>query len=152
MNIGLYADDCVVYNNIHSTNDQVLLNEAMERVVKWFETWQLSLNVKKCACLAVTRKRIPLELQYHIGEIGFQRVTEYRYLGVILSVDLKWSKVDYVTKHARSMLWYLKRTLKSSTTNTKIVAYKTQIRPILDYASVVWYPHLKSHIDKLEQV
>lgn len=47
VNIKLYADDCVIYSEIESPKDQVLLNESLNKVVSWCEAWQMSINFEK---------------------------------------------------------------------------------------------------------
>jgi len=37
-------------------------------------------------------------------------------------------------------------------TSCQVLAYFTYIRPILEYASVVWSPFIKTNIDKIEMV
>ena len=40
---------------------------------------------------------------------------------------------------------------ESSDKDLKSVAYKTLVRPQLEYASIVWYPHTTTDINKVEQ-
>lgn len=49
-------------------------------------------------------------------------------------------------------LGYLRRLLSKSSHETKLLAYKTYIRPLLEYASVIWDPHTLVNTDKLESV
>jgi hypothetical protein len=49
-------------------------------------------------------------------------------------------------------LGFLRRNLHSSPKHLKEVAYKTMVRPRLEYASTVWDPHLKYHINNIEKV
>ena len=45
--------------------------------------------------------------------------------------------------------------LKNITYKTKdilVPLFKAVIRPILEYANVIWSPHKRKHIDKLEQI
>lgn len=49
-------------------------------------------------------------------------------------------------------LWTLKRRLKDCSNNTKLIAYKTFVRSLMEYADVVWDPHTKSNINKLERI
>ena len=37
-------------------------------------------------------------------------------------------------------------------TKTKLIAYKTLCRPLLEYSSAAWDPYLKKNIDSLEMV
>lgn len=45
---------------------------------------------------------------------------------------------------------YLRRTLSLSPKSTKLLVYKTLIRPVSDYACPVWNPHKQGEIDKIE--
>lgn len=49
-------------------------------------------------------------------------------------------------------LGYLKRTFGKSTREIKLLAYKTYIRPVLEYAAAIWDPCTQSNIDKTENV
>ena len=44
----LFADDCKLYSNIKSPVDQMELQEDIDRLCKWSETWLLKFNVAKC--------------------------------------------------------------------------------------------------------
>lgn len=70
-----------------------------------------------------------------------------------LTADLNWTQhVDNITAAALRKLFFLKRCLKLAPTPIKLLAYKTFIRPILEYANVVWFPHTKTNLRKLEAV
>lgn len=45
--IKLFADDCVLYNEIYNHNDQVVLNASLEKIQTWCTRWQMTLNYKK---------------------------------------------------------------------------------------------------------
>ena len=47
---------------------------------------------------------------------------------------------------------FLQRNLRNCPTVVKSYCYQTYLRPVLEYASVVWSPHCQSDIDKLEMV
>lgn len=49
-------------------------------------------------------------------------------------------------------LWFLRRNINLCSPETKLTAYKTIIRPMLEYACIVWDPHTKLSIDMLETV
>ena len=53
-------------------------------------------------------------------------------------------------KYAR--LGFLKRNIKVHNKDLKSIAYKTLVRPQLEYASTVWSPHTATNIHKLESV
>ena len=50
-NIRLFADDCVVYRQIDSTQDHVILQEDLNNLFDWSNTWQMKFNVDKCVIM-----------------------------------------------------------------------------------------------------
>ncbi len=71
-----------------------------------------------------------------IGQKQIKRVTEYKYLGVIMDDKLSWkSQVAYVVSKAGKRIGLLGRIRKQLTTFT---ASKIYIRPIFDYCDCTW--------------
>ena len=60
--------------------------------------------------------------------------------------------MQQTSKKALNKLFFLKRSLTGSTFETRYLAYTSLIRPILEYASVAWFPHTKNCILTLERV
>ena len=76
-------------------------------------------------------------------------VSSAKYLGVTISEHLSWSThIDNITKSANQTLGFLKRNIQVK----KSIAYKTLVRPQLEYASTVWSPHTATDIQKVEAV
>lgn len=98
-------------------------------------------------------KKKPLNYSYNANGSYLSQVSEYKYLGVIFSHNLKWhAHINHISAKALRKLGYLKRTLKNATLECKLTAYKSLVRPILDYASTVWSPHLTCDITQLESI
>lgn len=57
-----------------------------------------------------------------------------------------------VSKKASRALWSLRRNLRSGTPEIKNLAYKTLIRPLTEYAKIVWDPHTAINRHKLDRV
>lgn len=77
-------------------------------------------------------------------------LSELKYLIGIVLHNLSWSKhVDLTRNKALKSLGYLHHLAPHE---TKLLTYKTLIRPILECGSVVWNPHKKCDIKKLESV
>lgn len=57
-----------------------------------------------------------------------------------------------VCKKASRALWGLRRKLRSGTPLIKSLAYTTLIRPIIEYAKIVWDPHTAINRHKLDRV
>ena len=86
--------------------------------------------------------------------IMIQRVKSYKLLGVFIDDDLKWSThVDYIYKKACERLYsprLLRRAGVSTTGMLKV--YLSVIRPILEYAVLVWQSICEMQTEKLESI
>ena len=52
--VRLFADDCVLYRNIHSIQDCFILQEDLTSFGQWEADWQMKFNVAKCHSMRVT--------------------------------------------------------------------------------------------------
>ena len=74
-------------------------------------------------------------------------------MGVELERSISWSQhITDTANKASSTLGFLRRNLSACSTQVKATAYKTLVRPKLEYASSVWDPHHKNKIEQLEKV
>ena len=111
------------------------------------------LNPSKCKAMSVTRSRSPLLYPYKIVSTPIESVSTYKYLGVTISKDLNWfPHVSNIISSSNKTLGFLRRHLRSSPPHVKLIAYKSLIRPKLEYASAIWNPHQSYLIDALEMV
>lgn len=151
--IRLFADDCVLYNRVETHADQIELNSNLQKIKKWCDSWQMVLNSEKTVYMSITRKRNTIDYAYSIEGAALKRVFTYTYLGVKLTSDLRWNEhVDFVCTKARKALWSLRRNMYNATPEVKCLAYKTLIRPILEYAKIVWDPYTSSNHTKLDKI
>ena len=70
-----------------------------------------------------------------------------------MSLDLFWSNhVNITVNKANKVLGLLKRSVGGKNREIFSTLYKSLVRPILEYASTVWSPHLVKSIVALEKV
>ena len=90
---------------------------------------------------------------YTIGGQQLQHVTHHPYLGVELADDFSWGPhLNKIIPKAQHTLNLLRRNLSDCSQNTKDVAYKTLVRPVLEYASTSGDPYQANHIHRVENV
>ena len=76
-----------------------------------------------------------------------------RYLCVELQSNMSWNRhMDQTVKKANSTLGILRRNLRVSNEGTKLAAYFSMVRPILEYSSTTWSRYTKDYIHKIEMV
>ena len=113
----------------------------------------MDFNPTKCYVLSITKRRSPLSYPYTINGVQLEHVKNHPYLGVELDSTLSWNQHQKNTlSKAQRTLNLLRRNLHGCSVKTKQTAYKTLVRPTLEYASSAWDPHVGKQIDNLEKV
>ena len=101
---------------------------------------------------AVTSSPKPISFDYTLHNTVLENVPHTKYLGVTIQSNLKWDvHCKQVAAKATNTLNVLKRNLKS----TKEVcerAYKSLVRPQVEYAASVWSPWLARDKARIERV
>ena len=117
--IKLFADDSVLYRNIHSQNDQVILQNDPDTISLWAEKWLMELNINKYSVLSITLKRNSIFHDNYILGAMPKRNTNRDYLGVAISSDLNWLRhVTKISNKASRTLGLLIRTLSPCSQKT----------------------------------
>ena len=146
--IRLFADDCLLYRPIHSQDDITSLQTDLQSLQVWEEKWLMSFNPDKCEVIRITNKRKNIfDAQYSIHGTSLRTVDEAKYLGVTIQGNLNWKPhINNINKKANSTLGFLRRNLRKTPKNIKEQAYRTYVRPTLEYLSSLsslWDPHIK---------
>ena len=55
--IRLFADDCILYKEMRSLSDCVVMQRDIDTFHSWSLEWQMNFNAKKCQTVCITRKR-----------------------------------------------------------------------------------------------
>ena len=85
----LFADDCLLYRSVNSSEDQLKLQEDLRKLENWASNWGMKFNAKKCSIMSVHRsKTTPLNYFYELCGSFLSTATDERYLGVIISEDI----------------------------------------------------------------
>ena len=113
----------------------------------------MEFNIDKCKVIRITAKKNPIIFPYKIHQTTLRTTDQAKYLGVTITPDLsRKCHIDNITKKANSTMAFLRQNIRSSPPDAKAKAYKTYVRPIVEYASSFWSPAFDKHIDKLEKV
>lgn len=152
----IYADDILVISSkpkIKQAN--VLMNNYVSDLEKYFDKWKFRLNISKCTCSVIkgkkkflfpnARKFIPC---VKIKNEVVQYVDKFKYLGVMFHETFTFYRhIDYILNKARKAFFaysnFLRRR-KVSKLNIKLNCYKQIIRPILAYSFPIWFS-ISSH-------
>ena len=149
----LFADDSILYREVNSIQDAHNLQQDLENLQKWEKDWLMEFHPQKCQVLNITNKRKPIQFPYNIHGHVLESVESAKYLGIHIHKQLNWNThINKTMAKANSTCSFLRRNLQKSPECTKELAYKSMVRPILEYASTVWDPHTQENIGKVEMV
>ena len=113
----------------------------------------MRLNPAKCEALSISNKCSPLQFIYTIGGGSISWKFLVRYLGIYINSKLTWSDHCKLTaSKASKILNVLRRTMFGCSALAKDVAYRSIVRPCMEYACVVWNPHTAKDCALLDAV
>jgi len=153
-----YADDLKLYSTIESELDEDQLQLCLDDLGKWTETWQLTISIKKCQTLQIGSRALlkynqPNCRQYHIGSDNLPSVQSVVDLGVTVDRNIKFNEhIQKIVRKASTKCYLIRKCFISRHTPTLLQAFKTYVRPLLEYNSAVWSPHLLKDINIIENV
>ncbi|MGL5707715.1 MAG: reverse transcriptase domain-containing protein, partial [Aeromonas sp.] len=133
----LFADDCKVVYSIRKSELEyqlTLINADIKRLEKWCQMWQMKFNPKKSQLLLL-RCAVPQQvLRLHNTDIPIAQ--SVRDLGLRYSPSFNFSEQisHAVISGSRLSFLILRHIL---TTEARIALFKSHLRPLLEYGSIV---------------
>ena len=148
--IHLFADDCVLYRVIKSPQDHLSLQQDLNQLVQWADTWQMKLNIGKCVTMTCTRSPASTPTAYCINEHPLDITDQHDYLGVRLHSSMTWSHyIQLKVNKATKVFDFIKHTLHKC---TKEVACFTLVRSVLECAAIICDAYQQYLIDDIEKI
>ena len=149
----LFADDGLLFREITSQDDARELQKDLTSVTSWSKTWQMRFNPSKCHILRMYRGKKIITHDYTMLGHKLTSVENHPYLGVELDQSLSWKPhIDKITSKAHNTLNFLRRNMYRSPQKTKEAAYKTLVRPLVEYCGSAWDPGAVGQIKQVEAV
>ena len=113
----------------------------------------MEFNPSKCQIIPVTLKKKPVAAPYTIHGETLDVVNSAKLLGVTTDSKLNFNEhVSAVSKKAHGTRAFLYCNIRTENRKIKAAACTTYVRPVVEYASTVWYSHMRKNVNKLEQV
>ena len=147
----LFADDLKLYTSVKSNDDCKLLQANLDKLAQWANDWQLKISSTKCCVLDIGRKTDAVNC-YIDGQL-LPSVDQVNDLGITLDSKLRFSiHINKIVKKSITRANLILKCFYSRDTSTLIKAFKVYVRPIIEYCSPAWSPHLVKDIILLESV
>ena len=117
-------------------------------------TWQLSVSIAKCQTLNIGSTRLTQSnYQYYIGHERLPNVESVVDLGITVDGALKFtSHIANIARKASTRCFLISKCFLSKDSASLVRAFKTFVRPLLEYNSPVWSPYLQKDINLIERV
>ena len=113
----------------------------------------MAFNPDKCEVIRITNKKKTNLFNYTLHGISLKETDSAKYLGVNISRDLSWARhINQITMKTNNSLNFIKRNIQTNNAKLKVTAYKTYVRPLVEYAASVWDPWHDKYIDKIEMI
>jgi ribonuclease P/MRP protein subunit RPP40 len=146
-----FAHDTKLGQIVKSDQDRALLQQCLDQMTEWADTWGMSFNVKKCMVMHFGAKN-PKSPYYMRGK-KLMVTKEERDIGVSVGDNLKPSaQCKKAAQIANAVLGQLHRAFYFSDRHTFVGLYKQYVLPHLEFAVQAWNPWLAGDIELLEKV
>ena len=154
LEIRLYADDATLYVTYDDAQTAAThLINSLEQVQRWATSWFVKFNPTKSESLTITRKRQPQILDVMLNNTTVTNVESHKHLGLTLQKDGKWTEhIREITSRASRRVDILRGYMYKLDRGSLERLYLTYIRPILEYADIVWDNCSGTESDKLEDI
>ena len=152
--IRLFADDTSLYIIV---DDPIvaaeLLNADLEKIAEWALKWLVKFNPLKTESLLISRKTNTVHPPVFMQDQQIKEVESHKHLGVILSNDCSWQKhIDYIKEKAWTRINIMRRLKYDLYKKSLETIYKSFIRPLLEYADVIWDNCTQQNKNELELI
>lgn len=147
--IMLFADDLKVYN---PSSEHDALQADLTSLASWASEWQLSVSITKCNVLYLGKNNP--KHQYILNSNVLPDVgASCKDLGIFIASNLGSSiHCQNIISKASRVSGLIHRAFVSNDRNMKVRAFITYVRPLLEYSTSVWNPHLFCDINNIENI
>ena len=138
--IRLFADDTSLYIIVKDPSVAAeLLNADLEKIAECALKWLVKFNPLKTESLLISRKTNTVHLPVFMQDQQIKEVESHKHLGVILSNECSWqTHIDYIKEKAWPRINIIRQLKYDLDRKSLESIYKSFIRPLLEYADVIW--------------
>ena len=153
--VRLFADDTSLYVIVDDPPTAAnQLYSDLAKINSWAKKWLVTFDPSKSESVVFSRKRNkPNHPPLSMNQELINEVTSHKHLGLIFSNDCSWHEhFDYI----KSKAWFrinIMRKLKFKLDRKSLqTIYFSFIRPLLEYADVVWDSCTQNEVNELEKI
>ena len=153
--IRLFADDTSLYIIVDDPIQAAeQLNLDLAKIHRWAEKWLVTFNPIKSECILLSRK---CDKPYHppvlLNQTQIAEVNSHKHLGIIFSNDCTWHEhLELVKSKAWKRINTMRKLKFQLDRKSLQTIYFSFIRPLLEYADVVWNNCTQYESNELDKI
>ena len=154
-NIRLFADDTSLYIIVETPQSAARkLNNDLSKIKAWASKWLVSFNPSKSESLLISRKRSNINHpDLRMDNNIIQEVNSHKHLGLTFSNDGTWHEhISNITSKAWTRINVMRKLKFKLDRRALEIIYFTFIRPILEYACVIFDNCTQYELNDIEKV
>jgi ribonuclease HI len=153
----LFADDSGLWRSGSNLSHICFhLQQDLDTIETWCNKWGFVLNGDKSTGIVFTKKHINNSPTLSINNVNIPFQNAVKYLGIYLDSQLTWTKhIDYVVDRCKPRLNLLRSIAGrhwGATQNTLLAVYRSLIRSICDYGSILFQHAANYNLNKLSTI
>ena len=138
--VSLYADDTIISTIFYDVSKRHTMQEHLNEFMRWAAKWQLQIAEHKCCVLSHGNVTQPM---YYMHTVQLPNVNECRDFGVFVDSHCHFKQhISHICRKAYMSINVIFRCFHTAHVSALIIAYKSFVRPILEYCSTVWNPYI----------
>ena len=146
-----FSDDTKIVGVVSTSEGVMQIRQDLVDLYHWSNDWQMLFNTDKCNVMHLGNKN-PC-VKYDLGGRELESILEEKYLGILITKDLKVSvQCLRAAKTANRVVGIIRRIFTCKDEQTIIQLYKSLVRPHLEYCVPAWHRYLSKNIEMLEKV
>jgi ribonucleases P/MRP protein subunit RPP40 len=149
----LFADDMKSY--LIARNEECVTNFSLilDSINNWARQWKLCISVEKSGWLRISNKHLLHKPTFYIGGNILKEFLCVKDLGLQYNGQVNFSQhIKSIVSKAKQRCYVIRKCFCSSDISIMKAAFKSYVRPLIEYCSPVWSPHTLQDIALIESV
>ena len=152
--IRLFADDTSLYNFLNYLNDNIeTIQHDINNLSEWAKKWFVKFNEEKTKLMVISRKLAPTDINLTMNNIPLSHTTTHKHLGLTLDNNGTWNQhISDIVQKANKKVGIMRNLKYTLNRKSLELLYKAYVRPVLEYADIVWDGIPEYLVERIEKV
>ena len=160
--VAMFTDDTQLYRRTDLPNGKQDLQEDLDHIFQWSDTWQMKFQPTKCKVMSLGYQQdedTPTLYLYtrkddgKLEKVDLEKTGVEKDIGVFVDNNLNFrEQITNKTNKANQTMGIIRRTFDHLDHKSFTLLYKSLVQPHLKVSNGAWVPHLKKNLELIESV